>query len=73
MRIAHLSDVHLLSLDGTRVRDLLNKRCAGGMNLILTRGRHHKPYVFDALVDDLNAQGIDEVVCTGDITNLALE
>jgi 3',5'-cyclic AMP phosphodiesterase CpdA len=72
VRLAHLTDLHLLSLDGARLRDFANKRMTGGMNLLLRRGRHHLPEVFDALVDDLNAQGIDQVACTGDVTNLSL-
>ena len=73
MRIAHLSDLHLLSLDGARARDFLGKRWTGGVNLIFNRGRHYRTEVFEALVADLNAQDVDEVLCTGDLTNLALE
>jgi 3',5'-cyclic AMP phosphodiesterase CpdA len=73
VRLAHISDLHLLSLDGSRWRDFANKRFAGGFNILLNRGREHQTHVFDALVDDLNAQGIDHVACTGDITNLSLE
>lgn len=73
MRLAHVSDVHLLSLDGVRLRDFVNKRWAGGLNILLNRGRHHLTEVFDALVDDINSQGIEQVACTGDLTNLSLE
>lgn len=72
MRLAHLTDVHLLSLDGTRLADFVNKRWAGGLNILLNRGRHYMTEVFDALVDDINALGIDQVACTGDVTNLSL-
>jgi 3',5'-cyclic AMP phosphodiesterase CpdA len=72
MRIAHLSDVHLFSLEGARVADFLNKRWSGGLNLLVNRGQKYRADVFDALVADLNAQGLDHVACTGDITNLAL-
>jgi 3',5'-cyclic AMP phosphodiesterase CpdA len=72
-RLAHFSDVHLLSLDGVRFRDFVNKRWTGGVNILLNRGRHYSTEVFDALVADVNAQGVEEVVCTGDLTNLALE
>ena len=71
VRLAHFSDVHLLSLEGVRARALLNKRWIGGLNL-LTRRRHHQAALFEAMVDDVNAQGVDHAVCTGDITNLAL-
>jgi 3',5'-cyclic AMP phosphodiesterase CpdA len=73
MRFAHFSDVHLLSLDGVRFRDFLGKRSLGGLNLLLRRGKSHGLEVFDALIRDLNEQGVDHVACTGDVTNLALE
>ena len=34
MRIAHCSDLHLLSLAGARALDFVNKRWIGGLNLI---------------------------------------
>jgi 3',5'-cyclic AMP phosphodiesterase CpdA len=74
MRVAHFSDLHLLSLDGARLGDfLVNKRLTGAVNLLLHRGRHYLTEVFDRMVDDLNEQDVDHVICTGDITNLALE
>ena len=73
MRIAHVSDLHLLSLEGTRLLDFANKRWTGGVNLALNRGRHYQTAVFDALVADVNAQRIDHVACTGDVTNLSFE
>jgi 3',5'-cyclic AMP phosphodiesterase CpdA len=73
VRIAHVSDVHLLSLENTHLLDFANKRWTGGVNLALNRGRHYQTAVFDALVDDVNALGIEEVACTGDVTNLAFE
>jgi 3',5'-cyclic AMP phosphodiesterase CpdA len=76
MRIAHLSDVHLLSLEGAAPEDFLvanKKRVLGGINVLLNRGRHYKNEVFEAMVEDLNRRGVDHVACTGDLTNLALE
>jgi 3',5'-cyclic AMP phosphodiesterase CpdA len=73
MRIAHLSDPHLLSLSGVRLLDFANKRWIGGLNLLVNRVRHHRTEVFAAMVDDLNQERIDHVLCTGDITNLSLE
>jgi len=72
MRIAHVSDVHLFSLEGASVADFLNKRWSGGLNLLVNRGQKYRADVFDALVDDMNRQPLDHVACTGDITNLAL-
>jgi len=73
MRIAHFSDLHLLSLEGARFLDFANKRWIGGLNLLTNRGRHYHAHVFDALIADINEQGIDHCLYTGDITNLALE
>ena len=73
MRLAHCSDLHLLSLDGAKVLDFANKRWIGGMNLIMNRGRHHKSEIFESMVEDLNAQKVDQILVTGDITNLALD
>lgn len=72
MRLAHCSDLHLLSHDGSRWLDLANKRWIGAMNLLSNRSRHYHVAAFDDMVDDLNAQGVEHVLCTGDVTNLAL-
>jgi 3',5'-cyclic AMP phosphodiesterase CpdA len=72
MRVAHLSDVHLLSLEGARWLEFANKRWIGRLNLLARRSRHHHNHVFEAMVQDINAQAMDHVVCTGDVTNLGL-
>ena len=73
MRLAHCSDLHLLSHDGARWLDLMNKRWIGAANLMTNRSRHYHVAAFEQMVDDINAQGIEHVLCTGDVTNLALE
>lgn len=72
VRLAHCSDLHLLSHDGARWLDLANKRWIGAMNLVSNRSRHYHVDAFDDMVSDLNAAGVDHVLCTGDVTNLAL-
>ncbi len=72
MRLAHCSDLHLLSHDGARWLDLANKRWIGAMNLLSNRSRHYHVEAFEDMVADLNALGIEHVLCTGDVTNLAL-
>jgi 3',5'-cyclic AMP phosphodiesterase CpdA len=73
MRLAHFSDLHLLSPGGLHMLELANKRWIGAMNLITNRGRHYHTDAFDDMVGDLNEQAIDHILCTGDVTNLALE
>jgi 3',5'-cyclic AMP phosphodiesterase CpdA len=73
MRIAHCSDLHLLSLAGARALDFANKRWIGGLNLLANRGRHYHSRIFEAMVADFNRSAVDHIVVTGDITNLAFE
>jgi 3',5'-cyclic AMP phosphodiesterase CpdA len=72
MRLAHCSDLHLLSHDGARWLDLANKRWIGAMNLLSNRSRHYHVAAFEDMVADWNELGIEHVLCTGDVTNLAL-
>ncbi|MBA3464719.1 MAG: metallophosphoesterase [Deltaproteobacteria bacterium] len=72
MRLAHCSDLHLLSHDGARWLELANKRWIGAMNLLSSRSRHYHVAAFETMVEDMNALGIEHVLCTGDVTNLAL-
>lgn len=72
MRLAHCSDLHLLSHDGARWLELANKRWIGAMNLLSNRSRHYHVAAFETMVADMNALGIEHVLCTGDVTNLAL-
>jgi 3',5'-cyclic AMP phosphodiesterase CpdA len=71
VRLAHFSDLHLLSLDGARLFDFANKRWIGRLNLISNRSRHYLGEAFDDMIVDLNREGFDHIVCTGDVTNLA--
>lgn len=74
MRIAHLSDPHLLDLEGVSPwRLILNKRLTGWVNLRLKRGHAHRPRLAEAILDELRDAAIDHVAITGDLTNLALE
>jgi 3',5'-cyclic AMP phosphodiesterase CpdA len=71
VRLAHCSDLHLLSLDGARLLDFANKRWIGGLNLLTNRGRHYHTEAFETMVADFTEAGVDHVICTGDVTNLA--
>jgi 3',5'-cyclic AMP phosphodiesterase CpdA len=74
MRIAHFSDLHVLDLVGVSPSRLwTNKRATGMVNLQLNRGHKHKPRAVEAIVRDVREQGVDHVVITGDLSNLALE
>lgn len=73
MRIAHLSDLHLLDLSGAAPIRFANKRITGYVNLRLKRGHTHKPEPVFAAAEEIKRAGVDHVVITGDVSNLALE
>jgi len=72
LRLAHLSDLHLLDLGGVRVADFLNKRLAGGATLLLKRHRQHRQEVVEAALRCVEASSVDHLAITGDLSNLAL-
>lgn len=73
MRIAHLSDLHILNLDGAVPGRLFNKRLTGYANLKLKRGHKHKPEPVRLALQALAELKVDHLVITGDVSNLALE
>jgi 3',5'-cyclic AMP phosphodiesterase CpdA len=73
MKIAHLSDLHLLALQGVPPRRFVNKRLTGWVNLRLKRGSIHRAAYVRAIATEIARLDVDHVVVTGDLTNLALE
>jgi 3',5'-cyclic AMP phosphodiesterase CpdA len=73
MKIAHISDLHLLDLEGVPFTRFLNKRFTGWVNLRLKRGSIHRASYVQAIAREIAARRVDHLVVTGDLTNLALE
>ena len=73
MRIAHVSDLHVLSRTAAQWRNIVfNKRLTGYANLVLRRARvHRREYLLSVLA--AAAGQSDHLVVTGDVTNLSLE
>jgi len=72
-RIAHVSDVHVLSRLGAEWRRMLfNKRITGWANVVLRRGRVYRREYLRAVLAEA-ASRADHVVVTGDVTNMAHE
>ena len=72
MRIAHLSDLHVYVPGSVRGVDLLTRRAAGAVNLMYRRSLHQVDVVRAAVRAVVDA-GVDHVVVTGDLSNIALE
>ena len=71
--LAHVSDLHATPVRVERVADFLGKRALGLLSWRLRRARAHRPEVLEALAADLAAAPPDQVVVTGDLTNVACE
>lgn len=70
--LAHLSDLHLSSLAGVRLRALLGKRILGYLSWRRIRRHEHRTDVLDALRTDVQAEHLDHIAVTGDLTHLGL-
>lgn len=73
MKIAHLSDLHVLGAEPEPWSAYANKRFTGWANLKLRRHATHKHDVVESLCREVARQSPDHVVITGDFSNLAFE
>ncbi len=72
MHFAQISDIHVPDFEGVRVRDFMNKRATGLLNLLTGRRGAHPIELAERLIEDLANQKLDHVMVTGDLTNLSL-
>jgi 3',5'-cyclic AMP phosphodiesterase CpdA len=72
MHFAQISDIHVPDFEGVRVRDFMNKRATGLLNLLTGRRGAHPIELAERLIEDLSNQKLDHVMVTGDLTNLSL-
>lgn len=73
LRISHVSDLHVLAPLGVELRRVLfNKRITGYANLLMKRARVYRRDYLLAVLREAAAHA-DQLVVTGDITNLSLE
>lgn len=73
LRVAHVSDLHVLAPSGVELRRVLfDKRLTGYANLVMKRARIYRRDYLMAVLEE--AAGVaEQLVVTGDITNLSLE
>jgi 3',5'-cyclic AMP phosphodiesterase CpdA len=69
---AHISDLHLTTLDGAEIRELLNKRFFAYVSWRQKRRFQHRQEVLAAIRQDLGECPLVQVVITGDLTHAGL-
>ena len=72
-RVGHLSDLHATPVRIRDPRELAGKRLLGWLSWHVRRQRAHQPAVLEALIEDLHRVAPDQVVVTGDLTNVSCE
>jgi 3',5'-cyclic AMP phosphodiesterase CpdA len=71
MLLAHLSDLHATPVRARGLGLLPSKRTLGWVSWRLRRHKVHRPEVLAALVEDARSGSSDQVVVTGDLTNVS--
>ena len=73
MRLVHLTDPHLSTLDGEKLSTLRGKRWSGYLSWRKNRRNHYLPAVLEKLVDAVRAEDADQILLTGDLVHIGLE
>ena len=73
LRLAHLSDWHATTLAGAGRELLQPKRLSGWASWKLSRRHRHSPAILAAAIRDVQAQSVDRVLVSGDLTHVSLE
>jgi len=73
MRLVHLTDPHLSSLDDVGFSELLGKRLSGYLSWRKNRSKHFLPAVLERLVSAVTAENADQILLTGDLVQIGLE
>lgn len=73
MRLVHLTDPHLSTLEGERFSQLRGKRWSGYLSWYKNRRKHHLPAVLNKLVDSVRVENADQILLTGDLVHIGLK
>ena len=72
MRLVHLTDPHLSTLDGEKLSALRGKRWSGYLSWRKNRRKHYLAAVLDRLVDAIKRENADQILLTGDLVHIGL-
>jgi 3',5'-cyclic AMP phosphodiesterase CpdA len=73
MRLIHITDPHLSSLDNLSFTGLRGKRCSGYLSWRKKRRHVHRPEILAQLTEAVNSHQPDLVLLTGDLIHIGLE
>lgn len=73
MRLIHLTDPHLSSLQGLSLIKLRGKRRSGFLSWYKNRRHVHSPEILEQLTQAVAAESPDQVLLTGDLVHIGLE
>lgn len=73
MRLIHITDPHLSSLDGHSLLSLRGKRLTGYLSWTRNRRFFHRREVLDRLVAGVQAESADQIIVSGDLVQIGLE
>ncbi|MDH4019937.1 MAG: metallophosphoesterase [Xanthomonadales bacterium] len=72
MRLVHLTDPHMSTLDGEKLLSLRGKRWSGYLSWRKNRRNHFLPAVLNNLVKAVRAENADQILLTGDLVHIGL-
>lgn len=72
MRLIHLTDPHLSSLDGYSFWSLRGKRRSGYLSWYRKRRHVHRSEVLEKLTDAVNSHAPDQILLTGDLVHIGM-
>lgn len=72
MRLVHLTDPHLSTLDGETLSTLRGKRWSGYLSWRKNRRKHYLPSVLQTLVEAVRTENADQILLTGDLVQIGL-
>lgn len=73
MRLIHLTDPHMSSLDDEKFSALRGKRWSGYLSWRKNRCKRYLPAVLDKLTKAVKAENADQILLTGDLIHIGLE
>jgi 3',5'-cyclic AMP phosphodiesterase CpdA len=71
-RIAHVTDIHCNLLKNINIKDFFSKRFYGYLYWKFSKGKRFDPSGLKTIVSEINKECFDNIVITGDLTQLCL-